>query len=103
MQIWREVRKIRIFILERISTVILITNMHWLENLKYVIQKAQESAAANTQAVDETDGSEAASQAMATTADPQDGDTKITLEMASIGTGSLMPQTMSGQRLSFQL
>ena len=49
-------------------------------DLKYVIQKAQESAAANTQAVDETDGSEAASQAMATTADPQDGDTKITLE-----------------------
>lgn len=49
-------------------------------DLKYVIQKAQESAAADTQAVDETDGSEAASQAMATTADPQDGDTKITLE-----------------------
>lgn len=49
-------------------------------DLKYVIQKAQESAAADTQAVDETDGSEATSQAMATTADPQDGDTKITLE-----------------------
>ena len=49
-------------------------------DLKYAIQKAQESAAADTQAVDETDGSEAASQAMATTADPQDGDTKITLE-----------------------
>lgn len=49
-------------------------------DLKYVIQKAQESAAADTQAVDETDGSEAASQAMATTSDPQDGDTKITLE-----------------------